>query len=561
MSRRREHPADKLLARQKAAAERVRREVLGADGSLRHSYFRDLRRHLKAYDGPIELSDLYDACAGAQIVYVGDFHALPACQRFAADLLADLAGRFEGVALGIEFVYTRQQRFLDRRQEGLIDDVTFLRRIHYREEWGYPWEGFADLLDRAREHSVPVHALDAPPRGGFDGLARRDEHAARRIASIVTSGDCSHLIVLYGESHVSRGHIPKRVRKHLSRLGEERRRLSIFQDPDPIYWEIASRGEPLPPAVRLDDETLAVFHGSPLAKYEAYRQVMERWRGDVPPEEEVDLTPAVHHLIGVLLSWLGIRARRHRLRHRAGWTEELSDAFPEVYSGPEAAELLEPILEEQGRTRAEIAEAQALLAQRGALYESRSNAIFLLRYLPARAAAEGARFLRAALSGRLFELPEEGWDDPVARVYGAAYNEGLAFLGARLVDPASDFLSGEERRVLSASAGAREKTASGANAERIRWLSAHRRIETSRGTRISADVLEAVRRSRRLRRRLGRDLGHRLGQLLYERVRSGKLDARGLRTLFRRSLSPDRAQKTVLQILRGTGKAKKRGRA
>jgi hypothetical protein len=563
-SRRKEQPAhQKLLARQKAAAERVRREVLGADGSLRHPYFRDLRRQLKAYDGPIELAELYDACAGAQIVYVGDFHALPSCQRFAADLLSNLAGRLDRVALGVEFVYTRQQRFLDRRQSGLIDDVTFLRRIHYREEWGYAWEGFAALLDAARDRSVPVYALDAPPRGGFDGLARRDEHAARRITSIITSGECSHLVVLFGESHLSRGHIPKRVRSQLARMGEEREQISVFQDPDPIYWEIASQGEPLPPAVRLDEQTLAVFHGSPLAKYEAYRQVMERWRGDVPPEEEVDLTPAVHHLIGVLLGWLGIRASRHRLRHRAGWTEDLSDAFPEVYSGPEAAELLEPILEEQGRTAAEIAEARSLLAQRGALYESRSNAIFLLRYLPARAAAEGARFLRAALSGRLFELPEEGWDDPVSRAYGAAYNEGLAFLGARLVDPASDFLSGEERRALSASAGAREEPVSGEVAERVRWLSAHRRIETSRGARIPPSVLQLLRRSRRVRRNLGRDLGNRLGQLLYDRVRSGELDARGLRALFRRSISPDRAQKVVLQILRGAAKSKskKRGRA
>ena len=31
----------------------------------------------------------------------------------------------------------------------LVDEA-FLRRIHYREEWGYPWAAYAELLDRAR---------------------------------------------------------------------------------------------------------------------------------------------------------------------------------------------------------------------------------------------------------------------------------------------------------------------------------------------------------------------------------------------------------------------------
>ncbi|NIR59696.1 MAG: ChaN family lipoprotein, partial [Gammaproteobacteria bacterium] len=85
------------------------------------------------------------------------------------------------LSLGIEFVYTRQQDLLDRRQAGELDDDTLLRRLHYREEWGYPWDGYRDLLDTARRLGVRVLALDVGPRQGFDGLRRRDEHAARRI--------------------------------------------------------------------------------------------------------------------------------------------------------------------------------------------------------------------------------------------------------------------------------------------------------------------------------------------------------------------------------------------
>jgi hypothetical protein len=540
-----------VLARQKAAAESLRREVLGADGSLRHPYFRDIRRQQRSYERTATLEELFDACARAGVVYVGDFHALPACQRFAARLLEEVARRVPRVSLGIEFIYTRQQRQLDTRQAGLIEDPTFLRRIHYREEWGYPWEGFGELLDCARRIGSRVQALDVPPRGGFDGLARRDEHAARRIASVHEADPEGTLVVLYGESHVSRGHIPRRVRTLLERRGLEIDEMTVFQDPDAVYWKLLSEREQLPPAVKLSENVYAVFHGSPLAKYEAYRQVLARWWGDVPPDEEVDLTPAVHHLVGVLLGWLGIRPDRHRVRHRAGWSEDLADAFPEVYSGPEASQLLEPILEEHGRSAEEIAEAGSRLAGGGALYDSRSNALFLLQYLPGRAALEGARFLRAALSGRLFDPVEEAWEDPAARAYGAAYNEALAVLGSRLVDPTGGFPGvGEPPGSGGGAVAGGSRQASETTEGHDEWLDSHREFEASHLARPPEELLAPLRRSRPLRRALASDLGPRLGEILFERVRAGDLDARGLRHLFKRPLASQKAAQVVVHLLR-----------
>ncbi len=537
-----------ILTVQKAAAERLRRDVLGS--AIGHRYFRDLARHVRAAAAPATHLELFDACARAELLYVGEFHAVEACQRFAARLLEEMAGRVGRLALGIEFVYARQQPLLDRRQAGTLDDPAFLRRIHYREEWGYPWEGYRLLLDRARRLGVPVYALDVAPRAGFDGLPRRDEHAARRITSLLQREPDRRLIVLFGESHLSRNHVPRRVRTRLARAGIIRRELTVVQDPDFVYWSFVSRGEPVPPAARVDDTTFAVFHGSPLEKYEAYRQILERWRDDAPPEEDADLTPAVHHLIEVLLRWLDIRPDRRLIRLRAGWEETLSDTFPEVYSGGEAEELLPGILQEHSRSDAEIAEAIELFERRGALYESRSNTMFLRKYLPGRAAGEGARFLRVALTGRLFGPPKENWSDPAARAYGAAYDEALAFLGARLVDPAIDLLSGEERETLDAEASG-TVTAADEVVERIHWLEAHRKFEVSKRFLPSEALLAPLRGSRPLRRALARDLGHRLGQRLLDEVRGGAIDRAGLRALFSRPLEPERVQRQVVQLLRG----------
>ncbi len=548
MRRQARRAGQNLVRMQMAAVERVRRELLGSAAS--HPYFRDLKRHLRAHHGPVATSEIFEACAMSDLVFVGEFHALPACQRFAADLLEQVARRVPRVALGIEFVHTRQQSVLDRRQAGLLDDDTFLGRIHYRDEWGYPWEGYRAILDRAKTLAVPVHALDTSPRSGFQGIRRRDEHAARRVVDLSVREPGCALVVLFGESHLSRGHVPARVRAKLARLGVRRSAITVFQDPDPVYWSLVASGGTVPDAVRVDAETFAVFHATPLEKYEAYRQVLERFRGEASSDDEADLTPSFYNLVTTLLQWLRIRAERMRVRHKVGWSEDLADTLPEVYSGAEAFAHLAPILAEHRRSALEIGEAREGLVHRGAFYESRSNVMFLSRYVPGHAAGEAARYLRAALTGRLYDPPEDAWADPVARAYGAAYNEALAFLGSRLVDPSVDSMTAPEKEAL-AEAGDPRVPSTGV-IDRIHWLEAHRTFERSGSSTAPESLLVPLRGSRPLRRALVRDLGHRLGRILFERVRSGTLDALGLRGLFARPLEANRAPRQVLRLLRGS---------
>jgi len=533
-------PRNKLIERQNQAAERLRRELMGSDGSLDRPYFRSFERISRDYAVPVTLAELYATASRAGILYVGDFHAVPAYQRFAADLLERAARHTRRMALGVEFVYTRQQRLLDRRQAGEITDDEFLRRIHYDEEWGYPWEGYRNLLDRARSSGVEVFALDAPPRGGLSTLAQRDDHAARRIAALLADRPDTGLVVLFGETHLTPDHLPRRVRRRLARAGLEREEVVVLQSPDGLYWKALSREDSLPQAVRIDERTFATLQTAPLHKYEAYRQVLERWEADVPAEEEVDLTPAVHHLIEVLLRWIGIRATRRRLRHRAGWTDELIDVFPEVYSGRQASELLEPVLADHRRTADELDEARRMLARRGAFYESRSNTLFLRCYLPGAAAGESARFLRAALTGRLFIASEDFSADPLAAAYGAAYNEALAYLGSRLVDPTTECFESDIDE-------------SGADDGCEAWLEAHRNFEASNRRRPPDHLSERIQQSRSLRRAVARHLGRRVGAILFEHVQAGALKESQLRRLFTRRLAPDSLVRLVLRWLRQEG--------
>ena len=218
--------------------------------------------------------------------------------------------------------------------------------------------------------------------------------------------------------------------------------------------------------------------------------------------------------------------------------DDLRDAYPEVYSGPDGRQFLGPILAEHGRSALEIRDARRRLVARDALYDAKSNTFFLVRYDPGAAAGEAARFLRVALSGRLHRDADVISVDAAEKTYGTAYNEALAYLGARLVDPASDLVAG------AGSVPAPERRA------RRAWMEAHRVFEASGAQEPPAALLAPLRRSRATRRALARELGRKLGRILYERVVRGRISPRGLRALFTRDLDPPRARREVIRLLR-----------
>jgi hypothetical protein len=223
------------------------------------------------------------------------------------------------------------------------------------------------------------------------------------------------------------------------------------------------------------------------------------------------------------------------VKHRAGWSENLVDAFPEVYSGDEASGLLDAILREHGRSASEVRESRRDLRVRGALYDARSNTMFLSSYRPAAAAGEGARFLRAALTGRLFIVSQDFAGHPAASAYGAAYVEALAALGSKLVDPTGGDAGSAEPRPAP---GAR------------RWLEQHERFVRSRRAAPPEELRRPLRDSRPLRRLLARELGRRLGRSLFRSVREGRLSRRSVRRLFTDPLGAENAPRRVIRLLR-----------
>ncbi|MEE9226133.1 MAG: ChaN family lipoprotein, partial [Acidobacteriota bacterium] len=293
------------VAFHRQAVERLKKEIAGVDRNSNRRYIRDFREAYGAYQDLSSHDDLIHACSRADLIFFGDYHALPASQSLAAKLLGQIASRSKKVFLAMEMIFGRYQQILDRWLAGEMDEEEFLHRIRYRQEWGYDWNGFRQIFEVARMNGIPVIGIDCEPRNGFRFIRRRDNYAAEKIVDIKIHHPDAKVCVVIGESHLAPSHLPARVKKALGRAAKRTRSVVVLQNLEEIYWQLAENGKEQEEVVSLGEDRFCVFNTSPLAKYESYRQTIEKWRED-DDGDYIDLTPTTYRMIDTLLRFLRI---------------------------------------------------------------------------------------------------------------------------------------------------------------------------------------------------------------------------------------------------------------
>jgi len=251
----------------------VEREIRVNDPNGRRKYLRDYSRAFRSYESVIDRQELIASVHTADIVLIGDYHALPACQRFAASLLEARAHPGDcPVVLGVEAIFARDQHILDEWWRREIDEEELRQRIRFDLDWGYDWEPFYELLATAREHGEAIYGLDCMPREDLRKIAARDRHAVHKLAEIRQRHPNAAIMVVFGESHLAPGHLPRVLRERLP----EERVLTVLQNVDSLYWRAAGERQEHVEGVRVSDDVVCFFNSTPLEKYENYRLHLSR---------------------------------------------------------------------------------------------------------------------------------------------------------------------------------------------------------------------------------------------------------------------------------------------
>ncbi len=540
--------------------ERLKREIFGVDPNSARKYIREFHSDFDRFEGISSLDDLIVTAYKSDIVYIGDYHALASAQAFEARLLKEIASRSSRTALCLEMIFGRQQRILDRFMREEISEEEFLRRIRYDLEWGYDWESFRPLFQVAREYGIAVFGIDCEPRNGFRFIRKRDAYAAARIADLARKNPGTRLVAIVGESHLGRGHLPGLVRQNLRQKGVERRSMIVLQNLEEVYWQLAERGLQQSDVVRLAPDAFCVFNASPLGKYEAYRQVLDRWKGENEDESAVDLTPTVYNIIDTILDFLKVNKYTYCLRGEERCTEFLVDAFPEVY-GPGETATFRRILRGNRFTAEEIQAILDHVDKKGSCFVPRLNALFLGRFDLAHAGEEAAHFVNLCLKRELYE--ESPADLPQHDLfYGQVLEEALAFFGSKLIVPSRNHFFETEfyqyyrksRDVVEASTPFRYEEFQ----EIIHFILLHKKFETryQEYDEVPPEILAGIRSEPKRANILVHELGYFLGQQIYDGYHAGAITRQEIADLFRKKFAESgSALRTYLDLAEKLGGA------
>src|SRR5215471_4085295 len=391
-------------AAQLHALAEVEREIRMQDSHGRRKYLREFNESFRTYESVLTGEEVQAALRGADVVLVGDYHALAASQRSAASLLEHraLAGD-RPVILGVETIFARDQHILDEWWRREIDEAELRQRIRFDLDWGYDWDPFHELLVSARDNAEALYGLDCMPREDLRKIGARDRHAALKIAEIRQRHPGAVVYVLFGESHMAPAHLPRAVRKE----NPEAKVATVLQNVDSLYWRAAGERADKVEAVRVKEDVFCIFNATPLEKYESYRLFLDQWsRCDDSP----DYAPTIYNLIDSLANFLEINRYSP---HNGTQPRFLVDMLPEVYGGSQAATLGRLLLR-KGVSEEELQKMLARVEECGSTYLSQVNAFYVREFQMMHAAEDATRFLHQACQGLPQRLNGHSATDPVA---------------------------------------------------------------------------------------------------------------------------------------------------
>ncbi len=417
-------PTNPLLRFRRSAAQlhalaEVERTIRATDTKCRRKYLRDFSEAFHSYRRVLKNRDLEQWLSSSDIVLVGDYHALPASQHFTAELIEKLAATGKPVVVGVEAIVARDQHILDEWQRREIDSDELRSRIRFELDWGYDWQPFRELLERARAAGAEIYGLDCTPRQDMRSIRARDRHAGVKIAELRREHPDAITVVLFGESHLAPNHLPKILRE-LRPTDEVR---TVLQNVDSLYWLSAGEPDDLVEAVEVNNDVVCVFSATPLEKYEHYRLCIERWK--LFHSGKLDLAPSFYNLISSLFQFLNVNP--YATGHSCS-PEFLVDCFPEVWNVSND-EQLDRLLGRRLSSRSPV--VRKILSQQGSCFVGDRNVIVAREFRMPWAAEQAARFVHQACRGFCKNAAQNGADE----FYNKVIEVALAFLGSKILCP------------------------------------------------------------------------------------------------------------------------------
>jgi uncharacterized iron-regulated protein len=100
--------------------------------------------------------------SGTRLLLIGEEHTSAAFHGVQLRILQALVKSGRRVLIGLEMYPYTEQRFLDQWRDNLLTEDGFLRLSRWYDNWGYNWQYYRDIFMLARDHQVPMFAVNTP---------------------------------------------------------------------------------------------------------------------------------------------------------------------------------------------------------------------------------------------------------------------------------------------------------------------------------------------------------------------------------------------------------------
>ncbi len=165
---------------------------------------------------PVAFGQMLDDLAGSRVIYLGERHTVGRQHQAQTQILAQLAARKVPLVLGLEQIEAVQQPIVDRFNRGELDFAQLAAALQWSQRWrGY--EQYRPLLDVARQHGVPVLALNARSEvvrqiARCGGLAKLSAEMRRELPGQIELDDPPYRRLLEMQLAVHMAATPERMR-------------------------------------------------------------------------------------------------------------------------------------------------------------------------------------------------------------------------------------------------------------------------------------------------------------------------------------------------------------
>ena len=139
---------------------------------------------------PYAASALLDQLTGQKVVLLGETHDRVDDHRWQLDVLTALHARRKNIAIGFEMFPRRLQPVLDRWVAGELSEDDFLEQAEWKKVWGYSADFYLPLFRFAREHRLPMLALNVDRKlvqqvsaKGWDAVPESERQGVSRPAA------------------------------------------------------------------------------------------------------------------------------------------------------------------------------------------------------------------------------------------------------------------------------------------------------------------------------------------------------------------------------------------